>query len=48
MKKFLFWLNHRPGIYTLMYFVMAIVCFTGCRKEPGLHEDFPRPFIRPM
>ena len=41
MKKFLLWPNGRSGVYTLMCFVMAIVCFTGCRKEPGFRVDFP-------
>ena len=28
-------------VYTLMCFVMAIICFTGCRKDPGFRVDFP-------
>jgi PAP2 superfamily len=41
MKKILFGLNRPPGIYTLIYFVIGIFCFTGCRKDPGFHVDFP-------
>jgi hypothetical protein len=41
MKQFLFWPKGRLGVYNLMYVIMAIVCFTGCRREPGLHVDFP-------
>jgi len=41
MKQFLFWPKGRPGVYSLMYLIMAVVCFTGCRKEPGFHVDFP-------
>jgi hypothetical protein len=41
MKKFLRWPNRRPGVYTLTCFIMTIVCFTGCRKEPGFRVDFP-------
>jgi hypothetical protein len=41
MKKFILWLNGHSGIYILMYFIVGIVCFTGCRKEPGFHVDFP-------
>jgi hypothetical protein len=41
MKQFLHWPQWRPGVYTLMSFIMAILCFTGCRREPGFHVDFP-------
>ena len=41
MRKFSLWPNRRPGVYALLGFVMAIICFTGCRKEPGFHMDFP-------
>ncbi len=41
MKKFLFWPRGRSMVYMLMCFVMAIVSFTGCRKEPGFNTDFP-------
>ena len=41
MKKFLLWPKGRTSVYTLMCFIMAIVGFTGCRKEPGFHVDFP-------
>ncbi len=41
MKQFLFWLKGGPGIYNLMYAIMAVVCFTGCNKEPGFHLDLP-------
>jgi hypothetical protein len=41
MKQFLLWPKHRPGVYTLFCFIMAIISFTGCRKEPGFHVDFP-------
>jgi hypothetical protein len=41
MKKFLRWPRNRSGVYTLMCFIMAILCFTGCRKEPGFRVDFP-------
>src|SRR5450755_3650349 len=41
MKQFLFWPKGRLGVYHLLYVIMAVVCFTGCRKEPGFHVDFP-------
>src|ERR1700676_3931450 len=41
MKKFLLWPQGRSMVYTLMCFVMAIICFTGCRKDPGFRVDFP-------
>jgi hypothetical protein len=41
MKKFLLWPTRRSGVYTLMCFFMAIVCITGCRKEPGFRVDLP-------
>jgi hypothetical protein len=41
MKLFSFWPKGRPGVYNLMYMIMAVVCFTGCRKEPGFHADLP-------
>jgi hypothetical protein len=41
MKKFLQWPQGRSRVYTLMCFVMAIVCFSGCRKDPGFRVDFP-------
>jgi hypothetical protein len=44
MKKFLCWPNGRSGVYTLMCFAMAIVCITGCRKDPGFRVDLP-PFL---
>ena len=44
MKQFLFWPKGRPGVYNLMYLIMAVVCFTGCRREPGFHVDFPPSF----
>jgi hypothetical protein len=41
MKKFLLWPTTRSGVFTLMCFFMAIVCITGCRKEPGFRADLP-------
>src|SRR5882757_9973570 len=41
MKKFLLWPIGRSAIYILMCYVMAIVCITGCRKEPGFRVDLP-------
>ena len=41
MKKLLLWSNLRPRIYLLLCFVMAIISFTGCRKDPGFRVDFP-------
>ena len=41
MKKFLLWPLGRSNVYTLICFAMAIIGFTGCRKEPGFHVDFP-------
>lgn len=41
MKKLLLWPNHRPRIYLLLCFIMAMISFTGCRKEPGFRVDFP-------
>jgi hypothetical protein len=35
MEKFLLRPKGRPVLYTLSYFILAIVCFTGCQKEPG-------------
>ncbi len=34
-------LNPKPsGVHTLICFLMAMACFTGCRKDP-FHVDFP-------
>ncbi len=44
MKQFLFWPKGGQGVYNLMYVIMAVVCFTGCKKEPGFHVDFPPSF----
>src|SRR5450432_879763 len=41
MKKVLFWLKSRSGIYNLACVIMALVCFTSCRKEPGFRVEFP-------
>ncbi len=44
MKKFLLWLKSWPEVYTISCFLMAIVCFTGCQKEPGLLGKLPPSF----
>ncbi|HTB24053.1 MAG TPA: vanadium-dependent haloperoxidase [Puia sp.] len=44
MRQFLFWPKGGRVVYNLMYMIMAVVCFTGCKKEPGFHEDFPPSF----
>jgi hypothetical protein len=44
MKKFLLWSTHRPVLYSLICFLMAMISFTGCQKEPGFHVDFPPSF----
>ena len=41
MKNFLLWPGHRPRVYVMICFMMAIICITGCRKEPGFRVDFP-------
>jgi hypothetical protein len=41
MKQFLLWPQWRSKVYTLICFVMAIIGFTGCRKETAFHADFP-------
>jgi PAP2 superfamily len=41
MKKFLLGPQGWSRVYILMCFVMAIVGFTGCRKDPGFRKDFP-------
>jgi len=41
MKKFLLWPNCHRGSYALICLIMAMACFTGCRKEPGFRVDFP-------
>jgi|GEM_PF-7036213 len=41
MKKFLLRQKVRPGGYTLISFIMAVICLTSCRKEPGFRVDFP-------
>src|ERR1700758_5294362 len=40
MKKLLLFPG-RPRIDMLLCFIMAMVGFTGCRKEPGFRVDFP-------
>ncbi|HEX9512416.1 MAG TPA: vanadium-dependent haloperoxidase [Puia sp.] len=41
MKQFLLWPHGRSVNQFLMYLVMAIVCFTSCRKsEDGFRDDF--------
>jgi hypothetical protein len=44
MQKFLPCLKCRPAVYKLSFFLMAIVCFTGCQKEPGLQGRLPASF----
>ena len=44
MNQFLFWLKGRPGVYNLMYSIMAVICFTGCKRDPGFRVDFPPSF----
>lgn len=41
MKKKLLWPQNRPGLYTLICFIITLVCFTSCRRDPGIHFDFP-------
>ena len=41
MKKFLLWPQSRSRVQQLLYFIIAVLSFTGCRKEPGFHVDFP-------
>ncbi|HEY4964850.1 MAG TPA: vanadium-dependent haloperoxidase, partial [Puia sp.] len=41
MKQFLLWPLRRTNVYTLICFLMAAISFTGCRKDPGFHLDFP-------
>jgi hypothetical protein len=41
MKQCTRWLHGRSKAYTLICFVLASAFFTGCRKEPGFHVDFP-------
>ena len=47
MKKILLWLKSRSGVFQPLYlFMIVIVCFTACKKEPGFRVDFP-PFLDP-
>jgi len=41
MKIFLDGLLSPSGNRFLMGILMATVCFTGCRKEPGFRNDLP-------
>jgi hypothetical protein len=41
MKQILHWPKGRMGVYYLMYGIIAIISFTGCRREPGFRVDFP-------
>jgi hypothetical protein len=41
MKHYLLWPRGLSKAYMLICFVMTIVGFTGCRREPGFHVDFP-------
>ena len=40
MKKFLYWPQGLTAPTQLIYFIISVICFTGCRKEPGFHVDF--------